>query len=88
MLDELKDLGIRLALDDFGTGYSALGYLNKLPIDRIKLDRSFISPLTDAPDSQTMVRAIIQLAHSLGLTVVCEGVETVSQYDHARRARC
>ena len=82
VLDELKDIGVSLALDDFGTGYSSLGYLNKLPIDRIKLDRSFVTQLTDTPESQTMLKAIIQLAHSLGLTVVCEGVETVAQYGH------
>ena len=80
VLNELKDIGVTLALDDFGTGYSSLGYLNTLPIDSIKIDRTFIAKLTDDPDSQRIVTAIIQLAHSLGMTVVSEGVETASQH--------
>ncbi len=82
VLGELKDLGVGLALDDFGTGYSSLSYLDQLPIDKIKLDRSFITQLTGTPASQAMIRAIIQLAHSLELSVVCEGVETDEQYGH------
>jgi diguanylate cyclase (GGDEF)-like protein len=81
VLDELKDIGVRLALDDFGTGYSSLGYLNTLPIDTIKVDHTFISKLSDDPDSQRIVTAIIGLGHSLGMTVVCEGVETAEQHD-------
>jgi diguanylate cyclase (GGDEF)-like protein len=81
VLDELKDIGVRLALDDFGTGYSSLGYLNTLPIDTIKVDHTFISKLSDDPDSQRIVTAIIGLGHSLGMTVVCEGVETAQQHD-------
>jgi diguanylate cyclase (GGDEF)-like protein len=80
VLDELKDIGVRLALDDFGTGYSSLGYLNALPIDTIKVDHTFIAKLSDEPDSQRIVTAIIGLGHSLGMTVVCEGVETAEQH--------
>ncbi len=85
VLAELKDVGIKLALDDFGTGYSSLGYLNTLPIDTIKLDRSFIAGLTDQPSSQEIVVAIIGLAHGLGMTVVCEGVETAQQHQRVTR---
>ena len=80
VLNELKDIGVTLALDDFGTGYSSLGYLNTLPIDSVKIDWTFVAKLTDDPDSQRIVTAIIQLAHSLGMTVVSEGVETASQH--------
>jgi diguanylate cyclase (GGDEF)-like protein len=80
VLAELKDLGVQLALDDFGTGYSALGCLNALPIDTIKVDQIFVDKLGEHPGSKTVVSAIIQLAHSLGMTVVAEGVETAPQY--------
>jgi diguanylate cyclase (GGDEF)-like protein len=80
VLNELKDIGVTLALDDFGTGYSSLGYLNTLPIDSVKIDWTFVAKLTDDPDSQRIVTAIIHLAHSLGMTVVSEGVETASQH--------
>ena len=80
VLDELKDIGVRLALDDFGTGYSSLGYLNTLPIDTIKVDHTFIAKLSPHPHSQRIVSAIIGLGHSLGMRVVCEGVETAEQH--------
>jgi diguanylate cyclase (GGDEF)-like protein len=80
VLAELKDIGVRLALDDFGTGYSSLGYLNALPIDTIKVDQTFIAKLSHDPGSQTIVNAIIQLAHSLQMNVVAEGVETAAQH--------
>jgi diguanylate cyclase (GGDEF)-like protein len=79
VLGELKDLGVKLALDDFGTGYSSLSYLMTLPIDTIKIDRSFIANLGVDSASHTIVAAIIQLAHGLGMTVVSEGVETAEQ---------
>ncbi|OMC81702.1 EAL domain-containing protein [Viridibacillus sp. FSL H8-0123] len=78
-LSALKKLGIALALDDFGTGYSSLNYLRRLPIDRVKLDRSFIQEMDEDPKKATMVHYIIEMAHSLGLKVVAEGVETEKQ---------
>ncbi len=81
VLKELKVIGVNLALDDFGTGYSSLGSLNTLPIDTIKVDQTFIAQLTEQPGSREVVAAIIALAHSIGMTVVCEGVETAQQHD-------
>jgi len=80
VLGDLRDIGVKLALDDFGTGYSALGYLETLPIDTIKIDRTFIAKLTADPGPHTIVSWIIQLAHGLGMTVVAEGVETAEQH--------
>jgi diguanylate cyclase (GGDEF)-like protein len=85
VLAELKQLGVTLALDDFGTGYSSLGYLNTLPIDVIKIDQTFIANLGTQTSSQAIVTAIIQLAHSLGMSVVSEGVETIEQRDEVTR---
>jgi diguanylate cyclase (GGDEF)-like protein len=79
-LDELKEIGVQLALDDFGTGYSSLAYLNTLPIDTIKIDRTFIAKLSDQPGGQEIVAAIIGLAHGLGMAVVSEGIETGQQH--------
>jgi len=85
VLAALKDIGVRLALDDFGTGYSSLGYLNALPIDTIKIDPTFIAKITREPDTHAIVTSIIQLAHNLGMDVVCEGVETAAQNDELVR---
>jgi EAL domain-containing protein (putative c-di-GMP-specific phosphodiesterase class I) len=80
VLGELKSLGIKLALDDFGTGYSSLSYLKGLPVDTIKVDQSFIANVARDPASRAVLTAIIQLAHSLGMTVVAEGIETAEQH--------
>jgi diguanylate cyclase len=74
-LDELHEMGVRLVIDDFGKGYSSLSYLRRLPVDEIKIDRSFIIALADGEDD-ILVRCMIELAHNLGMTVVAEGVET------------
>jgi diguanylate cyclase (GGDEF)-like protein len=80
VLRDLKKLGIMLALDDFGTGYSSLLYLSKFPVDIIKIDRAFISELGLDASTDTIVAAIIRLAHDLGMTTVAEGVETADQH--------
>lgn len=80
-LDELKSIGVRIALDDFGTGYSSLSYLTRLPIDSIKIDRSFIRDLDDSGRSATITAAIIGLSRGLNIGVVVEGVETQAQLD-------
>jgi diguanylate cyclase (GGDEF)-like protein len=85
VLDDLKRIGIKLALDDFGTGYSSLSYLDAMPIDTIKVDQSFVAKLTDQPSSCEIVNAIIGLAHTLGMSVVSEGVETAQQHDELAR---
>ncbi|HXY06165.1 MAG TPA: EAL domain-containing protein [Burkholderiaceae bacterium] len=78
-LEELKRLGVRILIDDFGTGYSSLGYLQQLPIDAIKIDRSFVRDLEINPDSATVVAAIIAMAKALRLRTIAEGVETSAQ---------
>ena len=75
VLERLRALGLRIAVDDYGTGYCALAYLRDLPIDELKIDRSFIAHMTDDPRSAAIVRSTIELAHALGLKVVAEGVE-------------
>ncbi|HAG57810.1 MAG TPA: GGDEF domain-containing protein, partial [Arthrobacter bacterium] len=74
-LSSLRAAGVRVALDDFGTGYSSLAYLRELPIDELKLDRSFVQPMGEEPGAAAIVRSPIELAHSLGMTMVAEGVE-------------
>jgi diguanylate cyclase (GGDEF)-like protein/PAS domain S-box-containing protein len=78
-LMRLKALGLRISVDDFGTGYSSLGHLKELPIDKVKIDRSFIHDLPANRDSAAITRAIVQMGHSLDITVIAEGVETAAQ---------
>ncbi len=80
-LRDLRQLGLKIALDDFGTGYSSLGYLQQFPFDRIKIDRSFVSELATRPASRTLVRAVIELGHSLDMRITAEGIETPEQLD-------
>ena len=80
-MERLHKLGVRIAVDDFGTGYSSLSYLKRFPIDTVKIDRSFISELSEGSEDAAISTAIISLAHSLDLDVVAEGVETREQLD-------
>jgi len=78
-IEELKALGVRIALDDFGTGYSSLSYLHKLPLDKIKIDRSFLVDLNQNRQSLDLLKGIVGLSRTLGLSVTIEGVETFEQ---------
>ena len=88
ILQEIKKLGVSIALDDFGTGYSSLNYLTKLPIDVLKIDRSFVIDLMNNPKSKCIVENIINLSHQLGIEVVAEGVEEKSQVEYLRTILC
>ncbi len=87
-LKAMRELGIRIAIDDFGTGYSSLAYLARLPVETLKIDRSFIISMLDEANTMTLVRTMISLAHSLRLKVVAEGVETEEQAKMLRLLRC
>jgi diguanylate cyclase (GGDEF)-like protein/PAS domain S-box-containing protein len=87
VLHSLKSLGLRLSIDDFGTGYSSLSYVNSLPVDELKIDRSFIGDIRRDAEA-TIVRAVVGLSHALGLYVVAEGVETVDQLEQLREMGC
>jgi len=88
VLGDLKDLGVTIALDDFGTGYSSLSYLNRFPIDIVKIDRTFVAGLGRDANSNTMVDAVVHLAHGLRMTVVAEGVETAQQHHELTGLGC
>lgn len=87
-LQQLRDLGVSLSIDDFGTGYSSLSYLQQLPVQCLKLDRSFVATLESDPHTGQIVEAVITLSHGLGLSVVAEGVENQAQLDILAQKRC
>lgn len=88
VLSKLRNHGFSIALDDFGTGYSSLSYVKSLPIDIVKIDRSFIKDVTTNPEDAAIVQATISMAHSLGLKVIAEGVETEAQLNYLRHWHC
>ena len=88
ILNKIKSLGVTISIDDFGTGYSSLSYLKRLPIDRLKIDKSFIQDIPESEDDTAIVQAIIVLAQSLKLEIIAEGVETVEQKDFLVQSGC
>lgn len=88
ILKQIKELGVSIAIDDFGTGYSSLNYLTQLPIDTLKVDRSFVTDMDKGTDKQILVKNIITMSHDLGMQVVAEGVETEEQLCHLKMMKC
>ena len=88
VLHDLRDLGVRIAIDDFGTGYSSLSYLTRLPVDLLKVDRSFVFGMGTRPGDREVTAAIVALAHTLGLQAIAEGVETAEQLEVLRELSC
>lgn len=87
-VSELKKLGVILAVDDFGTGYSSLSYLRKIPLDRLKIDSSYIQHIKTVSDDEVIIKAVIAMAHNLNLEVLAEGVETIDQLNFLRENKC
>lgn len=88
MLAQLRVLGVEVQIDDFGTGYSTLGQLHRLPIDTLKIDRTFISRIGHKGNGSEIVQTLLTLAHDLGMKVVAEGVETTNQLNKLKRLEC
>ena len=88
VLGELRELGFKLVIDDFGTGYSSLSYLHRLPIQAVKLDRSFVREMESCEGRATIVSAVVTLAKQLSLEIVAEGVETIGQLERLRSFGC
>jgi len=88
LLAQFKELGVRVVIDDFGTGYSSLGFLRRLPIDSVKIDRSLIVDLPRDADATALTRGVIAMAHSLGISVTAEGVETREQWEFLQQHGC
>ena len=87
-MEIIKGLGIRFSMDDFGTGYSSLSYLRQLPIDELKIDKSFIMGLDDTNDGRDMVKTILNIAKNLNLTIVAEGIEEIEQQEFLIEEKC
>jgi EAL domain-containing protein (putative c-di-GMP-specific phosphodiesterase class I) len=87
-LSELKEHGVRISVDDFGTGYSSLSHLRTLPIDELKIDRSFIAAMQSSTQARTLVHSLIQLGAALGIATVAEGIEEIEQLRHLQEEEC
>jgi len=87
-LAKVRDLGVRLAVDDFGTGYSSVGYVRQLPLDSVKIDKSFVQGLTAGAEDAAIAHAIIKMAHALGLSTVAEGVESAEELSRLQQLGC
>jgi len=88
ILHQLREIGVQISMDDFGTGYSSLAYLRNFPFDKIKIDRSFVRDMLVRKDCQAIVRAVVGLARSLGITTIIESVETKEQFETAKADGC
>src|SRR3970040_1873381 len=88
MVEEVRAMGVRVSIDDFGTGYSSLGYLKRLPVDSVKIDRSFVGDLMADADDAAIVTAIVGLAQTMNLNTVAEGVETEEQLAFLKNLNC
>jgi diguanylate cyclase (GGDEF)-like protein/PAS domain S-box-containing protein len=88
IMERLRKIGVEISLDDFGTGYSSLSYLHRLPVDYLKIDRSFVSRITDSRENSEIVYTIIKLAQNLKMKVIAEGIETLEQLEHLKNLNC
>ena len=87
-LRQLREMGVHVSIDDFGTGYSSLNYLKKLPIERLKIDKSFIQDIAKDPDDRAIISAVTSMARKMGIRTVAEGVETEEQLEFLRTTGC
>ena len=87
-LRAIKQLGVRIAIDDFGTGYSSLSHLQRFPVDALKIDRSFISQLTENPEGETLIRTLVQLGKALSIETLAEGIERQHELSLLREEQC